>query len=76
MTQSTPAAERPVVEALHDIVDVLSMIIEEFPERSDRAALNLAQQFLLDVAIKHDEAGKYGIYPAFDAADEPAEDAA
>lgn len=71
------AVDRKLVEALHDIGDVLSLVQSEFSDRIDRAALRDAQELIINVAIKHDEIGRYGIYPTFGAeADFSQEDAA
>lgn len=64
------AADLQIVKALHDLGEVLSMVQTEFTDRIDRAALLSAQQLIIDVAIKHDELGRYGVYPAFGAEEE------
>lgn len=66
-------ADREVVEALRDIVEVLSIIITEFRDAIDRATVRDAMQQLVDVALVHDALGGYHVYPAIDVADVDAE---
>lgn len=58
---STPA-DREVIEALHDLADVLSAAIHEFSDPVDKAALLDGLQMIIDVAIDHDLRGNYGIF--------------
>lgn len=60
-------ASKQAVAALHDVALVLSASIHEMADAIDRAALREAMQLVTDVAIKHDELGRYGVYPAVDA---------
>lgn len=60
-------ASRHAVAALHDVALVLAASIHEMGDAIDRAALREAMQLVTDVAIKHDELGRYGVYPAVDA---------
>jgi hypothetical protein len=60
-------ASQDTVEALHDMVEVLSIIMLEFTDAIDKAAVRDAMQHLLDVALVHDALGGYGVYPALDA---------
>jgi hypothetical protein len=62
-------ADREVIEALRDIAEVLSIIIPEFTDAIDKAAVRDAMQQLVDVALVHDALGNYHIYPAIDAED-------
>lgn len=62
-------ADREVIEALRDIAEVLSIIIPEFPDAIDKAAVRDAMQQLVDVALVHDALGHYHIYPAIGAED-------
>lgn len=71
-------APQDTVEALHDLVEVLSILLLEFTDAIDKAAVRDAMQHLLDVALVHDALGGYGVYPALDAedgAETPAEEA-
>lgn len=61
------------VEDLRDLVKVLSILLLEFYDPSDKAAVRDAMQRLLDVALVHDRLGGYGVYPAIDAEDPDAE---
>lgn len=56
--------DREVVEALHDIAEVLSALIGEFSDVKEKVTLLEAMQKVLDVALANDERGGYGIYPA------------
>lgn len=60
-------ASKQAVAALHDAALVLAASIHEMADAIDRAALREAMQLVTDVAIKHDELGRYGVYPAVDA---------
>lgn len=73
LTARSAVAEREVVEALRDIGEVLSILMSEFDDAIDRAAVRDAHQLLLDVALAHDEAGGYGVYPAFGTENETAD---
>ncbi|HPU10039.1 MAG TPA: hypothetical protein PK947_05865 [Ottowia sp.] len=66
-------ADREVVEALRDMIEVLSVILIEFPDAIDRATVRDAMQKLLDVALVHDALGNYHVYRAIDVADVDAE---
>lgn len=68
-------ASLETVEALHDLVEVLSVLLLEFPDAIDKATVRDAMQQLLDLALVHDALGGYGVYPAIDA-EEVAETAA
>lgn len=72
-------AERDVIQALHDINQVISVLLREFVDPVGKATLRDALQLLVDLALEHDGMGGYGIYPAFgeesDApGDEPTDD--
>ena len=69
-------APREIVEALHDIAEVISIVIHEFAHPDDKASLRNAMQGLVDVAIEHDALGGYRIYPAFGEEGAAGEDAA
>lgn len=60
-------ASSEVVEALHDVVEVLSILLTTFRDTSDRAKVYGAMQQLVDVALTHDQLGGYQVYPAIDA---------
>lgn len=62
---SALAVPRDVVEAMHDLVQVIAAMINEFTDPVDKGALRDAEQYLLDVALKHDQLGGYGIYDGF-----------
>lgn len=57
-------ASKNAVAALHDVALVLAASIPEMRDAIERAALRDAMQLVTDVAIKHDEMGAYGVYPA------------
>ncbi len=63
------AVAKEVVEAMHDLGGVIAMLIHEFTDPIDKAALRDALQLVIDVAVTHDELGGYRIYPAFGAED-------
>ena len=54
-------ASGEAVERLHDAFCVLTELIEEFPAE-DKVALYDAAQAVMDVGLKHDEAGGYRIF--------------
>lgn len=60
-------ADRDLVEATRDVANVVAVLIAEYGDPIDKAALREALQLLVEVALKHDEAGAYGLYPAIDA---------
>lgn len=60
-------ASKQAVAALHDVALVLAASILEMADAIDRAALREAMQLVTDVALKHDELGRYGVYSAVDA---------
>lgn len=62
---SALAVPRDIVEALHDLVQVVAAVINEFTDPVDKGALRDAEQYLLDVAMKHDQLGGYGLYAGF-----------
>lgn len=66
-------ASREVVEALHDVAEVLSVLIDEFLEPIDKATLLDALEKILNVALTHDQLGGYQVYPAIDAEEAPEE---
>ncbi len=66
-------ASREVVEALHDVAEVLSVLIDEFLEPIDKATLLAALEKILNVALTHDQLGGYQVYPPIDAEEAPEE---
>ena len=54
--------EKAAVEALADIVEALSALINAFPEATDKGLLRDGMQCLLDVAIEADIAADFGMF--------------
>ena len=57
---SVPVASGEAVERLHEVFCAITDLIEEFPD--DKVALYDAAQAVMDVGLKHDEAGGYRIF--------------
>lgn len=62
---TAPAMPEEAVKALQDLVEVLSAIIPEVPDRIHKAAVRDAMQLLLDVAIENDFRGRYHLFTRF-----------
>lgn len=58
------AVAEEVIEAMHDLGGAIAVLINEFSDPLDKAALRDALQLVIDVAVTHDELGGYRIYPA------------
>ncbi len=57
---SVPVASGEAVERLHEVFCAITDLIEEFPE--DKAALYDAAEAVMNVGLKHDDAGGYRIF--------------
>ena len=58
---SVPVASGEAVERLHEVFCAITDLIEEFPAE-DKVALYDAAQAIMDVGLKHCEAGGYRIF--------------
>jgi len=57
---SVPVASGEAVERLHEAFCVITELIEDFPD--DKAALYDAAEAVMNVGLKHDDAGGYRIF--------------
>lgn len=61
-TSSCQLAKESIIRDLEDIIQRLSEAINGFSDPADVCALLDAEQLILDLAIRHDEAGQYGVF--------------
>ena len=57
---SVPVASGEAVERLHEVFCAITDLIEEFPD--DKVALYDAAEEVMNVGLKHDDAGGYRIF--------------
>ncbi len=57
---SVPVASGEAVERLHEVFCAITDLIEEFPD--DKVALYDAAEEVMNVGLKHSEAGGYRIF--------------
>ena len=57
---SVPVASGEAVERLHEVFCAITELIEEFPD--DKVALYDAAEAVMNVGLKHDDAGGYRIF--------------